>query len=67
MKSMHFLNPKVGFDCCFCGDAVNQTNPDDFSLEVRSFGGRSPYLIWAHGPCLRKAIPVAGAEIPGEN
>jgi len=50
--------------CCVCGKIVDQNDSDGYSLQVRKFASQSPEVIWAHGPCLRRAIPVVGEEIP---
>jgi hypothetical protein len=51
--------------CCVCGKIVEEKDADGYSLQVRKFDPKSPEMIWAHGPCLRKEIPVVGVEIPG--
>jgi hypothetical protein len=55
----------VGFLCCICGNVVEGNDPDSYILQVRKFGAKFPEAIWAHGPCLRRVIPVLGIEIPG--
>lgn len=59
------MSNTLGFRCCICGDVVRLNDPDGYSLQVRKFGTKSPEMIWAHGPCLRRVIPVVGEEIPG--
>lgn len=60
---------RSGFLCCICGEPVTATDTtsspmDGYSLQVRKFGTQSPGMMWAHGPCLRRVIPVVGEEIP---
>ena len=43
--------------CCVCDDLVARDDPDGYSIEVQKFGARSSEMIWAHGACLREAIP----------
>jgi hypothetical protein len=61
------MNALIQLRCCICGNVVERDDPDGYSLQVRKFGTNSPGMIWAHGPCLRKLIPVVakGEEIPG--
>jgi hypothetical protein len=33
-------------------------------MQVAKKGKGSPEMVWAHGLCLRKVIPVIGEEIP---
>ena len=58
------MKTSVQFTCCICGKIVEGNDPDGYSLQVRKFGVTSPEMIWAHGVCLRKAIPVIAVEIP---
>jgi hypothetical protein len=58
------MNAAIGLRCCICDEIVDQNDPDSYSLQVRKFGDKPPEMIWAHGPCLRKVIPVIGIEIP---
>jgi len=58
------VNTSVRLQCCICGKTVEGNDPDGYSLQVRKFGANAPEMIWAHGPCLRKVIPVVGVEIP---
>ena len=58
------MNAPVQLRCCICGDIVDRSDQDGYSLQVQKFGSKSPEMIWAHGPCLRKLIPVVGVEIP---
>jgi len=51
--------------CCVCGEIVEESDPDAYTLQVRKFGAKPSEAIWAHGPCLRKVILVVGEEIPG--
>jgi hypothetical protein len=64
------MSEQIKFRCCICGNVVDFQDgegraTDGYSLQVRKFGAKSPEAIWAHGQCLRKAIPVVGKEIPG--
>ena len=59
------MNVPVHLRCCVCNNVVERNDPDGYSLQVQKFGGKSPEMIWAHGSCLRKVIPVLGEEIPG--
>jgi hypothetical protein len=54
----------MGFLCCICSKTIEENDPDGYSLQTRKFGSKSPEMVWAHGPCLRKVIPVIGEEIP---
>ena len=58
------MNPTVQLRCGFCGHLIEQDDSDGYSLQVRKFGAQSPEMVWAHGSCLRKVIPVIGVEIP---
>jgi hypothetical protein len=60
------MKPK--FRCCICHHVVELTDAngyptDSYSMDVRKDGAKSPEMIWAHGPWLRKVIPVVGEEI----
>ena len=59
------MNESIQLRCGICGTIVYRDEPDGYSLQVQRFGAESPEMIWAHGPCLRKVIPVVGMEIPG--
>lgn len=59
------MNALIQLRCCICGDVIDRNDTDGYSLQVQKFGSKSPEVIWAHGACLRKAIPVVGEEIPG--
>ena len=50
--------------CCICGQILEQAEADGYSLQVRKLNAASPEMVWAHGPCLRKVIPVIAVEIP---
>jgi hypothetical protein len=54
----------VQIQCCICGSTIAKSESDGYSLQVRKMGADSPEMIWAHGECLRKVIPVISAEIP---
>jgi hypothetical protein len=56
------MNPRIQLRCCICGHVVEQEDSDGYSLQVRKLGGQSPEMVWAHGSCLRKVIPVIGVE-----
>jgi hypothetical protein len=58
------MSPTIQLRCCLCGQLVDQNDPDGYSIQIRKFGTESPEMVWAHGPCLRKVIPVIGVEIP---
>ena len=58
------MNSKIQLRCCICDNNIEQTDPDGYALQVKKFGESSPEMIWAHGECLRKVIPVIGIEIP---
>ncbi len=57
------MNELVKLTCCICGNGVEQNDSDAYTLQVTKFGTKSPAAIWAHGPCLRKVIPVVGEQI----
>lgn len=57
-------NTPIPFQGCICGQVLAENEVDRYSLQVRKFGVESPEMIWAHGPCLRRVIPVVGMEIP---
>jgi len=59
------MNAVVKWLCCICGNVVEGNDEDAYTLQVRKFGTQSPEAIFAHGPCLRRVIPVVGVEIPG--
>jgi hypothetical protein len=59
------MNAVIQLRCCVCDNIVQQDDPDGYSLQIRKFGAKSPEMVWAHGPCLRRVIPVIGIEIPG--
>jgi hypothetical protein len=48
----------IQFTCCVCQRTIEKTDPDGHSLQVRKFGAASPETLWAHGTCLRNAIPA---------
>jgi hypothetical protein len=52
------MNVLIQLRCCICGDVVDRNDRDGYSLQVRKFGNNSPGMIWAHGSCLRRVIPV---------
>ncbi len=52
----------IQFTCCICGSAIEGNDRDAYSLQVRKFGVKSPQMIWAHGPCLRKVAPVMSVD-----
>ena len=56
---------EIKFKCGICEKVVELTDPDGYSLQVRKFKVNSPEMVWAHGVCLRRVIPVIGVEIPG--
>jgi hypothetical protein len=60
------MSSLIQLRCSICGTIIEKDEPDGYSLQVLKFGAKSPEMIWAHGPCLRKAIPVVGVEIPGQ-
>jgi hypothetical protein len=63
---MHTMNPpSFQVRCCVCENPIDQNDSDGYSLQMRKFGSESPQMIWAHGPCLRRVMPVVGIEIPG--
>jgi hypothetical protein len=57
-------SPTIKLKCCICGRIVENQDPEAYSLQVRKVGAKSPEMLWAHGPCLIRAIPVIGVEIP---
>ena len=63
-EGSHAMNPTIQLRCCISGHLVEQRDPDGYSLQVRKFGAQSPEMVWAHGLCLRKVIPVIGVEMP---
>jgi hypothetical protein len=58
------MDTTIQFTCCICRGIVKRDEPDGFSLQVTKFGANSPEVVWAHGPCLRKVIPILEIEIP---
>jgi len=61
------IQPK--FRCCICHNVVELESADGYPrdsyvMQVRKSGTNAPEMIWAHGPCLRRAIPAVGEEIP---
>jgi hypothetical protein len=63
---MHRMNPpSFQVRCSVCRTLIDQNDSDGYSLQVQKFGSESPNTIWAHGPCLRKVMPVVAIEIPG--
>jgi hypothetical protein len=55
----------IMFNCGICGAVVEKADPDGYTLQVRRFGAKGWEMIWEHGACLRKAMPVVSEEIPG--
>jgi hypothetical protein len=54
----------IKLKCCICGRVVEDGDSEAFSLQVRKVSAKSPEMVWAHGPCLIRAIPTIGDEIP---
>jgi hypothetical protein len=57
-------NASMNIRCCVCHKLIDANEDDGYSMQVTKFGAKSPFMIWAHGPCLRDAIRVVGEE-PG--
>jgi len=55
---------KAKYICCICEKPIDADETDGYTLNVKKFGGSSPEMVWAHGPCLRGVMPVIGADIP---
>ncbi len=45
---------------CICGVAVEPSAQDWYAPQLRHSKAGAPEMIWAHGACLRPAMPVAG-------
>jgi hypothetical protein len=49
-------------DCCWCGLEVEVGQPDTYTIQLSepALTGvpKSPGRMWAHGSCLRDAIPL---------
>jgi len=54
----------LALSCCLCNKIVDPQEPDGYQLQVKKFGEPSPEMLWAHGICLRAAIPLVGVQIP---
>jgi hypothetical protein len=56
------------YTCCLCRQNVELGEPDSYTVQVSQPAALSvrqnPEMLWAHGACLRKAIPVMSIEIP---
>ncbi len=61
------MDATIQLQCCICGNIVERSDQDGYSFQVQKFGSKSSEMIWAHGPCLRRVIPVVGVEIPGRD
>jgi hypothetical protein len=64
------MSRQIKFRCCICNNVVELRDADGnvsdaYSLQLQKIGEKSPEMVWAHGPCLRKVMPVVGEEIPG--
>ncbi len=51
------MSVSIQLGCCICGDMVERSDPDGYSLQVRKFGNDAPEMIWAHGPCSAQSRP----------
>ena len=58
----------MDYICCICRRNVALGEPDSYTLRVSQPAALSvqedPELLWAHGTCLRSAMPVMSIEIP---
>jgi hypothetical protein len=56
------------FNCCVCKLEVEIGQSDTYTIQISKPSGigfqKRPELMWAHGPCLREAIPLVAIEIP---
>ncbi len=50
--------------CCLCNKSVDRQETDGSQIQLKKFGASTPEMLWAHGVCLRAAIPLIGVQIP---
>lgn len=55
----------MNFTCCVCHRIVATNGVDWYLINLQKCGKGSPEAMWAHGPCLRKVMPVVGIDISG--